>query len=82
MSQNPLFHYPAGYSDEDSDKDSLIDLNEENWDEDHSTEGQKIQTQPEEETTLKDTSAEQVEESLSSILQDRRQNRQHLPGFR
>ena len=45
--KSPVY-YPAGYSDDDSDKDSLIDLND-NWDEDHSTEGQKIQTQPEEE---------------------------------
>ena len=34
--KSPVY-YPAGYSDGDSDKDSLIDLHEENWDEeDHS----------------------------------------------
>ena len=43
----------------------LIDLNEENWDEDHSAEGQKIPTPPEEETTLKGPSAEQAEQSPS-----------------
>ena len=62
--KSPVY-YPAGYSDDDSDKDSLIDLNEENWNEDHSTEGQKIPTQPEEETTLKSPSAEQAEQSPS-----------------
>ena len=45
-----------------SDKDSLIDLNEENWDEDNSAEGQKIPTQPEEGTTLKGPSAEEQAE--------------------
>ena len=61
--KSPVY-YPAGYSDDDSDNDSLIDLNE-NWDEDHSAEGQKIPTPPEEETTLKGPSAEQAEQSPS-----------------
>ena len=56
--KSPVY-YPAGYSDEDSDKDSLIDLNEENWDEDHSVEGQKNPTQPEKETTMEGPSAEE-----------------------
>ena len=62
--KSPVY-YPAGYSDEDSDKDSLIDLNEENWDEDNSSSGQKTPTPPEKETALKDTSAEQAERSPS-----------------
>ena len=62
--KSPVY-YPVGYSDGDSDKDSLIDLNEENWDEDHSSADQKIPTPSEEETTLKDTSAEQAERSPS-----------------
>ena len=62
--KSPVY-YPAGYSDGDSDKDSLIDLNEENWDDDHSATGQKTPTPPEEETTLKDTSTEQAERSPS-----------------
>ena len=63
--KSPVY-YPAGYSDDDSDKDSLIDLNEENWDEDHSAEGQKIPTQPEKETTLKGPSAEEKAEQSPS----------------
>ena len=54
--KSPVY-YPAGY--EDSDKDSLINLNEENWDEDHSVEGQNNQTQPEKETAMQDPSAEE-----------------------
>ena len=51
--KSPVY-YPAGY--EDSDKDSLIDLNEENWDEDHSVDrSEQTPTQPEKETAMKDT---------------------------
>ena len=61
-------------------------LNEENWDEDHSIEGQKNPTQPEKETTMEGPSAEEkgkVEPfSSTTDLSARRQNRKHLPGFR
>ena len=84
--KSPVY-YPAGYSDDDSDKDSLIDLNEENWDEDHS--GQQVkrfQLHHEEETTMEGPSAEEkVKQSPSpppQTYQARRQNRKHLPGFR
>ena len=52
--KSPIYH-PAGYSDEDSDKDSMLDFNldEENWDEDPSDRGQKTPTQPEEDTPRK-----------------------------
>ena len=63
--KSPVY-YPAGYSDDDSDQDSLIDLNEENWDEDHSARGQKSPTQPEKETTLKGPSAEEKAEQSPS----------------
>ena len=63
--KSPVY-YPAGYSDDDSDKDSLIDLNEENWDEDHSARSQKSPTQPEKEITLNSPSAEEKTEQSPS----------------
>ena len=46
--KSPVY-YPAGYSDGESDKDSLIDLGEENWDGDNSPTSPKNPTPPEEE---------------------------------
>ena len=61
--KSPIYR-PAGYSDGESDKDSLIDLaEEENWDEDNSSEGPKNPNPPEEEASQKDTSTEQKERS-------------------
>ena len=62
--KSPVY-YPAGYSDGESDKDSLIDLGEENWDEDNSSASPKNPTPPEEEAPQKDNSAEQTERSTS-----------------
>ena len=45
--KSPVYH-TAGYSDGESDKDSLIDLGDENWDEDNSTASPKNPTPPEE----------------------------------
>ena len=59
--KSPVY-YPAGYSDGESEKDSLLDLDE-NWDEDNSSDGPKNPTPPEEEASQKDTSAEQKERS-------------------
>ena len=62
--KSPVY-YPAGYSDGESDKDSLIDLGEENWDGDNSSASPKNPTPPEEEAPQKDNSAEQTERSTS-----------------
>ena len=62
---NSPVYYPAGYSDV-SDQDSLIDLNDEDWDEDHSARSQKSPTQLEKETTLKSPSAEEKTEQSPS----------------
>ena len=61
----PPVYYPAEYSDV-SDQDSLIDLNDEDWDEDHSARSQKSPSQPEKETTLKSPSAEEKTEQSPS----------------
>ena len=62
--KSPIYR-PAGYSDEDSDQDSMLDFNlaEENWDEDNSPASHKNPNPPEEEASKKDTSAEQKERS-------------------
>ena len=63
VSESPIYR-PVGYSDGESDKDSLIDLaEEENWDGDNSSDGPKNPNPPEEEASQKDTSAEQKERS-------------------
>ena len=49
--KSPVY-YPAGYSDV-SDQDSLIDLTDEDFEEDHSARSQKSPSQLEKETTLK-----------------------------
>ena len=64
--KSPIYH-PAGYSDEeeDSELDSEFDFNldEENWDENHSSTSPKDPNPPEEEVPQKDTPAEQKERS-------------------
>ena len=54
--KSPVY-YPAGYSDV-SDQDSLIDLTDEDFEEDHPARSQKSPSQPEKETTLRSPSAE------------------------
>ena len=64
--KSPIYR-PAGYSDEeeDSELDSEFDFNldEENWDENHSSTSPKDPNPPEEEAPQKDTPAEQKERS-------------------
>ena len=64
--KSPIYR-PAGYSDEeeDSELDSEFDFNldEENWDENHSSTSPKDPNPPEEEVPQKDTPAEQKERS-------------------
>ena len=62
--KSPIYR-PAGYSDEDSDQESMPDFNldEENWDEDNSPTSHKNPNPAEEEASQKDTSAEQKERS-------------------
>ena len=76
--KSPIYH-PAGYSDEDSDQDSMLDINldEENWDEDHS-EGQKNPTQPEKEMTMEGPSADEQARQSPSPKPDTEQPEDNL----
>ena len=79
--KSPIYR-PAGYSDEeeDSELDSEFDFNldEENWDENHSSTSPKDPNPPEEEAPQKDTPAEQKERSSYPPAQpDRTSHRTH-----
>ena len=75
--KSPVY-YPAGYSD-DSDQDSLIDLTDEDFEENHSARIQKSLSQPEKETTLKSCTAEEKDRAepfpQARSSSARRQNR-------
>ena len=84
--KSPIYR-PAGYSDEDSDKDSMLDFNldEENWDEDPSDRGQKTPSQTEEDTPQEGPSSEQTrhtpspqtcqpDEQVDNIYQDSKED--------
>ena len=62
--KSPVY-YPTGYSDV-SDQDSLIDLTDEDYEENHSTRSQKSPSQPEKEITLRSPSAEEKTEQNPS----------------
>ena len=77
--KSPVYR-PAVYSDEDSDQDSMLDINldEENWDEDHLEEGQKNPTQPEKEMTMEGPSADEQARQSPSPKPDTEQPEDNL----